>query len=81
MERKASLASSSSTSTTASSKGQHPYLRDPEISAIEHWNASIPTKDQRPHASSNDVDPAVQAYLQAKMALFSRASSVTAPGR
>lgn len=62
--------SAKSTSTTSSSSSTHPYLENREIDAIEHWNESIPPKATRAANVSNDADPVVQAYMQAKMALF-----------
>lgn len=59
-----------SSSTASSINSTHPYLGDREISAIENWNDSIPGKNQRAPSAPNDQDSVVQAYLQAKMALF-----------
>jgi hypothetical protein len=62
---------STTTSTTSSpSKTSHPYLAEREVSAIEHWNDSIPSKATGANATSKEGDPVVQAYLQAKMSLF-----------
>lgn len=63
-------ASTVSTSTKSSSSSTHPYLGNKEVSAIEHWNESIPTKSKRATDTPNDVCPAIQAYMQAKVALF-----------
>ena len=69
--KKTKTTSSTKSMSTASSSGStHPYLRDREISAIEHWNDGIPAKNIREETRPNDVDPVIQAYMQAKMALF-----------
>ncbi|KAH0144214.1 hypothetical protein KCU67_g13187, partial [Aureobasidium melanogenum] len=41
-------------------------------SAIEAWTQSLPTRTVSSGRSRDANDAAVQAYLQAKMALFSR---------
>ena len=50
------------------------YLGDRERSAIESWNRSVNSKSTTSKANEKDAD--VQAYLQAKMALYQKASSV-----
>ena len=62
--------STKSASTASGSDSTHPYLHDREISAIQHWNEGIPTKSTREDIRPDDVDPVIQAYMQAKMALF-----------
>ncbi|KAH9831070.1 hypothetical protein Tdes44962_MAKER02148 [Teratosphaeria destructans] len=59
--------STTSTDSSTAASSAHAFLRDGEISAIETWNDSIPAKSMRP---KDDQDPAVEAYMQAKMALF-----------
>ncbi|KAK4544171.1 hypothetical protein LTR36_004381 [Oleoguttula mirabilis] len=62
--------STKSTSTTSSSSRSHPYLGNREVYAIEHWNDSIPAKATCGPNVPDGVDPVIQAYMQAKMALF-----------
>jgi len=49
------------------SSTSHPYLGKREVSAIEDWNEGIPSKKTKTNV---EEDPAVKAYMQAKMALF-----------
>ena len=53
---------------SAESTNSHPYLQSKEVYAIEHWTDSIPTKSKAAPAVPDD--PVIQAYMQAKMALF-----------
>ncbi|KAK5133892.1 hypothetical protein LTR08_007121 [Meristemomyces frigidus] len=56
--------------TATRTESSHPYLDSSEVCAIKHWNDSIPTKSIQAPAVPGDVDPVIQAYMQAKMALF-----------
>nr|POE72880.1 hypothetical protein CFP56_30819 [Quercus suber] len=81
MDRKTSCPARSSkglplTAPSASSTGQHPYLRNQEICAIKHWTASVPSKT-RQSSGSNDHDAAIKAYQQAKVELIQRSRSST----
>lgn len=49
------------------------HMGERERSAIESWNRSVSQKNAR--TKGEDQDPNVQAYLQAKMALFQTATS------
>jgi hypothetical protein len=58
----------------------HPYLADRQYNAIESWTASVlPSKRQ--NSDAEEIDPAVQAYLQMKMALFQRAAALQSGGQ
>lgn len=50
----------------------HRYLRDQDVAAIERWKQDIPTK--RSSNKRGDADPVVEAYIQAKLALFQNAT-------
>lgn len=62
--------SASSHHGPSSLAGLHPYLGEQKVNDIESWTAGISTKPTQHHGLPDDIDPVVQAYLQAKMALF-----------
>ena len=43
--------------------------------AIESWNETVPQKSTRANGLSDEQDPAIQAYLEAKLSLFRRAGA------
>jgi len=62
-----------STTTSTGTDNSHPYLGDEERSVIETWNEK--SRRARPSSATPD-DPVVQAYIQAKMALFQTVMTV-----
>lgn len=50
----------------------HRYLGKAESAAIENWNKRVPSKNHESGRSLGAQDPAVQAYIEAKMALFKK---------
>jgi hypothetical protein len=51
----------------------HPYLPDVKADDIRSWSAAVPIKQANAVQEEYEFEPAVQAYLQAKMALFGSA--------
>lgn len=68
-KRTKTASSTHSSTSMTSSKSSHCFLAESEVSVIEHWNDSIPTKST---ARQEDYDPVIDAYLKAKMALFKK---------
>ncbi|KAK4995950.1 hypothetical protein LTR66_004344 [Elasticomyces elasticus] len=74
----ASKKSSAKSASTATSSNSHPYLEPRRASDIKSWSSSItgPASSRHPAAAAAAVahgDPAVQAYINAKLALFQSA--------
>ncbi|KAI5365296.1 hypothetical protein Slin14017_G051860 [Septoria linicola] len=66
-----STTSSNRSASPTSSYNGHQYLRDGKASDIASWTAGVPPKSTNPNGIMYDeVNPAVQAYMQMKMALF-----------
>lgn len=64
----------SSTASSSKTKAYHTFLDEREKSAIDNWNQEVPKKSARATNVPEQQDPAIQAYLQAKMALFRNAA-------
>lgn len=47
----------------------HRYMGDHEANAIRSWSDRVPSKSSKYQAESSQ-DPAIQAYIEAKMALL-----------
>ncbi|KAK5006619.1 hypothetical protein LTR28_006284, partial [Elasticomyces elasticus] len=73
----ASKKSSAKSAPTATSSNSHPYLEPRRASDIKSWSSSItgPASSRHPAAATAAAhgDPAVQAYINAKLALFQSA--------
>lgn len=65
-----SISSAASVAASAASKESHQYLDDREKVQIDRWNDTVPKKATRPHSVPEEIDPVIQAYLEAKMSLF-----------
>lgn len=61
---------SSSSASTSTASNSHPYCRPQEASMIQGWTTTVPTSTSQRYQSDLDQDAAIQAYLEAKMALF-----------
>jgi hypothetical protein len=59
--------------TPASDDCQHPYLAERQMTAIQKWNETVPKKHTKTNLKPEQQDPAIQAYLEAKLALFRNA--------
>lgn len=71
MPRTASSMTSSDRSSSPNSSYTHQYLGDSKASDIASWTAAVPAKTTNPNGIMYDeVNPAVHAYMQMKMALF-----------
>lgn len=77
--RKAKAPESISSSTsTNSSQTSHPYLGARQASAIQRWTVDVPTRSTKTTNRPDKRDPIIEAYLEAKLALFrSTATSKT----
>jgi hypothetical protein len=70
-------ASSTTSVATSTSKDCHPFLDDREKTNIDRWNDTVPKKATRPHSVPEEIDPVIQAYLEAKMSLFRSACAAS----
>jgi len=70
-----STSTSSMSAATDTGLSGHQYLATFKADDIRSWSASIPA--QQDDASNEELDPAVQAYLEAKMALFGSLTTAT----
>ncbi|KAF1925037.1 uncharacterized protein M421DRAFT_424257 [Didymella exigua CBS 183.55] len=78
--RTSSICSSDTMASVSSQQSQHPYLTPGRASTITSWTSSIERNPQRRSASNEDAmsrQAAIEAYLQLKVALFSKVASST----
>ena len=71
--KSAKQASPTASVATTTSKDYHPFLDDRDKTNIDRWNDTVPKKATRPHSVPEEIDPVIQAYLEAKMSLFKSA--------
>ncbi|KAF2245883.1 hypothetical protein BU26DRAFT_507557 [Trematosphaeria pertusa] len=66
-----------------SPSSMHPFLPPSRASTITSWTSSLPERGSRCHPSSDrdalSRDAAIEAYRQLKLALFSKARSLSGP--
>lgn len=78
--RTSSICSLDTMASVSSQQPQHPFLTPGRASTITSWTSSIERSPQPQPASDEDVmsrEAAIQAYLELKAALFSKAASST----
>lgn len=63
-------ASTSSTRSRRSTINTHHYVGEREAEVIQEWSSRVPDKLPKEHSSAAILDPSVQAYIAAKLALL-----------